>query len=313
MAKRKTKQNDNGSKLDSVGSTKADSGTDGQAIDLSQPDSEKSLENAGIANNGSRGSESGLIANNAETKREPDSGQLTSGSLIGSANGETDISNESDEKQAENDDQSSRILMSQNDQLALSTSEPIVRSPIVPSHGRGLLTPMLPGKTLNPHGRPAAGLRITEWYNVMASSKWSASRARSCWRDESAPMAKRAAAKQWLDTLGLDDLAEFEDVIDGKQTLKAARSKGLRTDAIKKMKVRKRTDESGNEVVEREIELHPDRSGQAIDRIADRTVGKPSQTSLVATVSLDPQARAAAAIEQARALLGLADGVVRTA
>lgn len=52
--------------------------------------------------------------------------------------------------------------------------------------------------------------------------------------------------------------------------------------------------------------------GVAFDRCADRTEGRPMQTALIGTVSLDPAQRAAAAIEQARALLGLQDGVVKT-
>lgn len=186
---------------------------------------------------------------------------------------------------------------------------------LIPSPlGHGMIRPPWGAKnTANPAGRPPAGLVIKEWYNVMASSKWTARRVVAAWKDEDAPASKRAAAFQMMQTMGLIDLADLASVADGTESLKSAQRKGLPTHAIKKLKTRTRTDSEGNETVEREIELHPDRSGEALDRIADRTVGKPSQTSLIATVSLDPVQRASLAIEQARALLGLGDGVVRLA
>lgn len=92
----------------------------------------------------------------------------------------------------------------------------------------GLATRWKPGQSGNPAGRKSAGASVAEWYNALADAG-DEEIARIA-RDKTAPVAKRAAARQWLQAIS-------------DRTTKV----GLPLD------------------------------GEALDRIADRTVGKPTQ------------------------------------
>ena len=133
-----------------------------------------------------------------------------------------------------------------------------------------------PGQSGNPAGRPSAGAAIKEWINELSAKDLGEKELRSIARDKKLGWTKRAAAERILRTLEAGDLADFEEVLDGSQTLRTARSGGVNTEIVKKMKVKTRTNDAGEVEVEREIELH-DRAGVDFDRIFDRTVGKPSQ------------------------------------
>lgn len=136
-------------------------------------------------------------------------------------------------------------------------------------------SPMAPGQSGNPAGRPKRGAVVEEWLDQM--SDWTADDLIAAVKDRKSPQAKVEAAIQSLHARELPDLADFQPYLDGA-TLDDLRKRGIDTRSVKKAKVRKRThtDKDGGsiETVEREIELH-DRSGPAFDRIMDRTVGKP--------------------------------------
>jgi len=89
--------------------------------------------------------------------------------------------------------------------------------------------------------------------------------------------AKRAAAIEWLDRLaGGHDIADFEGLCDGKESMADLKGRGIPTRLLKKVKTTTRTcTRGGNEgtSIHREVELN-ERGGQAVDRILDRTVGK---------------------------------------
>jgi hypothetical protein len=136
------------------------------------------------------------------------------------------------------------------------------------------LRPFEPGQSGNPEGRKSAGAYIKEWLNSLASL--TLEEVAKVAKDKTAPAAKIIAAERILRAAEQPDLADFE----GYATLKAARKAGLRTEAVKRLKIRKRDDGT----TEREIELH-DRAGADFDRMMDQTDGKPKQTTEV-TVNL---------------------------
>lgn len=132
-----------------------------------------------------------------------------------------------------------------------------------------------PGESGNPKGRPSIGSSIQECLNDLGQRGMTRADWLKVARDEKEDGVRRIAAERLLRATEFGDLADFEQVLEGEQTLGAARAKGLNTEVIKKIKVRTTTKDDYTEVT-REIELH-DRSGQDFDRIMDRTVGKPTQ------------------------------------
>jgi hypothetical protein len=80
------------------------------------------------------------------------------------------------------------------------------------------------------------------------------------------------------------DVADFERFLDGRETLEELQARGINTEVVKRVKKKRkilRREVKGDAVEEliqeeREIELH-DRGGVEVDRILDRTVGKPVQ------------------------------------
>ena len=128
-----------------------------------------------------------------------------------------------------------------------------------------------PGQSGNPKGRPSAGLAIVEWLNQMQELPYDEIEAVA--KDKKAPAAKRAAAIQWIDILtGSASLEDFEAYVNGKKTLKQLAESGVAVRRLKKAKVS--TAKDGAE--QREIELS-DTPAHAIDRVLDRTQGKPAQ------------------------------------
>lgn len=106
------------------------------------------------------------------------------------------------------------------------------------------------------------------------------------WEDVSTMAKKgegnwRPAAIRLLRTIENPDMADFEPVLEGQESLRESRGSGHDTSLIKKCKTKRRIIPQGKdkdpiEEVEREIELH-DRSGVDFDRAMDRTEGKPAQ------------------------------------
>ena len=75
--------------------------------------------------------------------------------------------------------------------------------------------------------------------------------------------------------LARPDLVEAGPAI--RELLDWLKARGVNTALVKKIKERREHDKDGNVVaVTREIELH-DRSGTEVDRVADRTEGRPTQ------------------------------------
>jgi hypothetical protein len=171
-----------------------------------------------------------------------------------------------------------------------------------------------PGQSGNPMGRPSAGATVREWINGMQHK--TEAELRRVATSPAAPCLKRAAAQILLRALEAGDLADFEPLLDGRQSLRELRDAGVNTEVVKKFKqkTRKVAAEDGDgveEVVEREIELH-DRAGEAFDRICDRTEGRPRQSVTHAgevglrTVE-EGEAEAAALLAHLRMRLGVRD------
>jgi len=125
--------------------------------------------------------------------------------------------------------------------------------------------------TGNAKGRPAAGMSIIEWMNQLQDT--TEPELEKIARDPAEKPTKRAAAIEWLDRLaGGHDIADFEGLCDGSETMAQLKGRGIPTRLLKKVKTTTRTStRAGDEETEvrREVELN-DRGGQAIDRILDR-------------------------------------------
>ncbi len=146
-------------------------------------------------------------------------------------------------------------------------------------HPENLKPPWKQGDVPNPKGRPSAGINAQEWLNALQDTPEDELRRIASNKQES-PI-KRGAANRLLLFIERTDLADFEEVLDGAQSLKQVRESGINTEVLKKVKVKTRTipgrnNEADTIEVEREIELH-NRSGEEFDRICDRTDGKPNQ------------------------------------
>jgi hypothetical protein len=59
-----------------------------------------------------------------------------------------------------------------------------------------------PGQSGNPEGRPAAGAAVKEWWNEMAD--WTQAEVKAALDDPTSSLAKKAAARAWLDACSAD-------------------------------------------------------------------------------------------------------------
>lgn len=158
------------------------------------------------------------------------------------------------------------------------TVEPAKQSNgLIPQPHGGALKPWPKGVSGNPKGNDTAGACISNHYNRMAGLTAADYRAISNNPDESG--ARIAAARQWLETLG-EDMANVEPFLRGESSLKGLRDAGVNTRLIKKASIRR--SEDGEHIT---VELR--HGGEALDRIADRTTGKPTQHVQVTKVELD--------------------------
>src|SRR5688500_18467351 len=163
----------------------------------------------------------------------------------------------------------------------MSQSEGKQRKERPPGAGRSGVAPpreyrWKPGQSGNPKGRPSAGLTLRQWIDHLAAQDCTEAQLRKVARDTRAPWPKRAAAERILRTLEYGDLADLEPLLRGEKSLEELREAGINTEVVKKCKVKSRVTAEGDEIIEREIELH-DRAGEDFDRICDRTSGKPTQ------------------------------------
>ena len=142
----------------------------------------------------------------------------------------------------------------------------------------GLKPAWTKGASGNPKGRTTAGALVREWFNWIAEKQLSESQLRELVGNKSTPVPKRAAAIQWLRSSRFGDMADFEPFLAGVVDLQTLRKGGLPTDMVKKVTVKVRVMTNGDQVTQREIELYdPKIAGEALDRIMDRTEGKPQQ------------------------------------
>lgn len=175
---------------------------------------------------------------------------------------------------------------SANDNRSLNEQKPekkaieVIRDPSHPeaSPRSGVVPPVetrfRPGDGRQRPGRPAASASYKNWLNEMQD--WDAEQLLSLIRSKRGPALKIAAARDILERAFPGDLADFELVCMGEIGLDEARARGLLTDRIKKLKTKEFTDKDGNTSTTREVELKDD-ANKALDRVLDRTGGKPAQ------------------------------------
>lgn len=140
-----------------------------------------------------------------------------------------------------------------------------------------------------------AGCCIKRWINVLQDANESELRRMA--KDPRLAANKRIAAQQLLRAIATPDMADFEPLVEGTATMAKLRDAGVDTTQVKKLAVR-HTEHGTN----RDIELY-DRSGESVDRIMDRTDGRPKQTTEItgegglplAVTIITPQSRLAAA------------------
>lgn len=135
-----------------------------------------------------------------------------------------------------------------------------------------------PGVTGNPAGRPSFGATTVEWINQLRETP--EPDLERIARDRGEKPTKRAAAIQLLEILaGATELADFADLANDDESLQDVKRRGLTTRRIRKLKttVRRIDGKDGETETRREIELS-DKGGDCLDRLLDRTIGKPSQS-----------------------------------
>lgn len=135
------------------------------------------------------------------------------------------------------------------------------------------------GQSGNPKGRPPAGLTIEEWFNVFAEKGLTRAQLKREANNPKSPWPRCMAAQRILRALENPDMADYEPILEGVKSLTQLRDEGVNTELVKKCKSRSVKGEDGEDVMEREIELH-DRSGDDVDRIFDRTVGRKQSIDL---------------------------------
>lgn len=143
-----------------------------------------------------------------------------------------------------------------------------------------------PGQSGNPRGRPPnVGQSLVECMNDLDALDLTTAELRAIANDPNEKHRRAVAAQELVLMRERGDLADFEDVMRGNETLEDARRRGLNTSVLKKLKRKsKRVDyvsgsKDGDSVeleVECDIELH-NRAGEALDRVMDRTNGRPTQ------------------------------------
>ncbi len=113
---------------------------------------------------------------------------------------------------------------------------------------------------------------VGKYFNALSRRKLHHKKLRSIVRDLEQPQLYRAAAERILRTVDAVSIADFEPYCQGKCSLKDLQEQGVNVDALRKVKQTTKSDGS----VTREVELF-DRAGEELDRIMDRTIGKPAQ------------------------------------
>lgn len=172
----------------------------------------------------------------------------------------------------------------------------VIIDPQHPEAGKGGVVPpahtrWVPGQSGNPAGRPSYGAAVVEYINELHDTP--EEELERIARDRALPPVKREAAISILTRLAdAYDLADFEGLVSKGVTLSQLRDQGVPVRRLKKLT--DRTSKSGST---REIEL-TERGDRAIDRILDRTLGKPGQPIAVATYDRSGDAALRARLER---------------
>ncbi len=149
---------------------------------------------------------------------------------------------------------------------------------LVPSPMGGMMNRFVKGDIGNPKGRRTLGASVTEWVNSLAERGTNEKQLKRIARNRSCNGTLRIAAQRMLRLMEDPDMADYEPLLDGQKCMKELRHDGVDTRVIKKVKSKTREIPQGDKPpiieTEREIELH-DRSGSELDRLLDRTDGKP--------------------------------------
>lgn len=153
-----------------------------------------------------------------------------------------------------------------------------------PNSLANLLPPWKAGDIPNPAGRPKnLGSTVREMLtqlgkiNPDGTAAYDQDELHRIAADKRAAIPKRLAAKRLLMAMETGDLADFAGLLRGENRLEDLRAMGIDTGVIKRIKQKTRKLPKGEELVEREIELH-DRSGTDFDRVINHTDGSPTQT-----------------------------------
>jgi hypothetical protein len=145
----------------------------------------------------------------------------------------------------------------------------------LPGHTPQGATPFKPGQSGNPKGRPSAGAAVIEWLNELQNSN--EDELDAIVSDKTNPLPKRAAAIQWLTILAdAADIADFATYLDGTESLADLKRRGVRVRRLKKIRGSITTNARGEKVINLDVELS-ERGGRVLDRIMDRTHGRPRQ------------------------------------
>jgi hypothetical protein len=170
-----------------------------------------------------------------------------------------------------------------------------------------------PGRSGNPKGRRSAGASLAEHLNSLG--EMTEAELRKLFENPGQPALRRAAALQLLHSLECGDLADFEDLMAGRVTMEDMALAGFNTAIVKRFKRKVRTIRHRNGSIETitsvSVELH-NRSGAAVDRIMDRTLGRPG---VAVHIDLDAEGRYAgfvASADEIREVRALLEGTSRT-
>lgn len=167
-----------------------------------------------------------------------------------------------------------------------ANNKPADQAPnMVPSPVSGIIPPVAnrfkPGVSGNPKGRPkAVGMTWKEHLNKIGEMFESGEIDRDDLKRiaKSDPNGNRAvAAIRFLHSLEYPDVADFDEFLEGKASIRELREEGVNTAVVKKVTQRSRVDEHGEMIVDRTIELH-NRSGDDFDRVVNHTDGTPAGT-----------------------------------
>ncbi len=130
-----------------------------------------------------------------------------------------------------------------------------------------------PGQSGNPKGTRSAEAIINITINALMDADPGEDCLRRIAKDRTEGIQRRVAARRLLLMLEQADMTDFEPYLEGEANLRELRGNGVNTEVVKKVKTKRIITPQGEQMVEREIELH-DRDGKEFDRVLDRVSEK---------------------------------------